>query len=80
MAARSTAVRDLLRRAPAVRRLANSPELCEIVTPILGSGAFVVRGLFFDKTLSTNWNLPWHQDLTIAVRARQDGRALAPGL
>ena len=37
-------------------------------------GAFVVRGLFFDKTPTTNWNLPWHQDMTIAVRAAGRGR------
>lgn len=71
-------VRDLLRRAPAIRRLADSPELRQIVAPILGCGAFVVRGLFFDKTVSTNWNLPWHQDLTIAVRARHDAPGFGP--
>jgi hypothetical protein len=54
-------VRDLLRRVPEAGRLARSPLLLEIVESILGPGAFVVRGLFFDKTLRTNWNLPWHQ-------------------
>jgi len=65
-------VRDLIWRIPEIRRLARSPELLEIAQAILGPRAFAVRGLFFDKTLSTNWNLPWHQDLTIAVRARRD--------
>jgi hypothetical protein len=65
-------VRDVLWRVPTVRNLAQSAALLEIVATILGPDAFVVRGLFFDKTLSTNWNLPWHQDLTIAVRARRD--------
>ena len=71
-------VRDLIWRIPEIRRLAESPELLEIVEAILGPGAFVVRGLFFDKTLSTNWNLPWHQDLTIAVRARRDVAGFGP--
>jgi Phytanoyl-CoA dioxygenase (PhyH) len=71
-------VRDLLWRVPAVRRLARSRALLEIVAAILGPKAFVVRGLFFDKTLSTNWNLPWHQDLTIAVRARSDVTGFGP--
>jgi hypothetical protein len=48
-------VRDLLWRVPAIRRLAHSRELLEIVATILGPEAFPVRGLFFDKTLSTNW-------------------------
>ena len=65
-------VRDLIWRIPEIRHLARSPELLEIAQAILGPGAFAVRGLFFDKTLSTNWNLPWHQDLTIAVRTRRE--------
>ena len=71
-------LRDLLGRIPEVRRLANSPPLLEIVTSIIGPGAFVVRGLFFDKTTTTNWNLPWHQDLTISVRARRDVPGFSP--
>jgi Phytanoyl-CoA dioxygenase (PhyH) len=71
-------VRDLIWRVSEVRRLAQSPHLLEIVEAILGAGAFAVRGLFFDKTLSTNWNLPWHQDLKIAVRARRDVAGFGP--
>ena len=51
-------VRDLLRRIAEVRRLAHSQELLEIVAPILGPGAFVVRGLFFDKTLTDELEPP----------------------
>jgi Phytanoyl-CoA dioxygenase (PhyH) len=29
-----------------------------------------VRALLFDKTVGTNWSLPWHQDRVIAVRER----------
>jgi ectoine hydroxylase-related dioxygenase (phytanoyl-CoA dioxygenase family) len=71
-------VRDLIWRLPEIRRLARSPELLEIVEAILGPGAVVVRGLFFDKTVNTNWNLPWHQDLTIAVCARRDVPGFGP--
>jgi len=70
--------RDLLWRIGEVRRLAQSPELLEIAQAILGSGAFAVRGLFFDKTPMANWNLPWHQDLTIAVRARREVPGFGP--
>jgi hypothetical protein len=74
----SYGVRDLLWRVPEIKRLAESRELMEIVWAILGPGAFAVRGLFFDKTPTTNWNLPWHQDLTIAVRARRDAPGFGP--
>ena len=47
-------VRDLLSRVPEVRRLAESARLISLVESILGPGAFVVRGLFFDKTPTAN--------------------------
>jgi hypothetical protein len=33
-----------------------------------GPGYGLVRGLFFDKPPDRTWALPWHKDLTIAVR------------
>jgi len=71
-------MRDLLWRAPEIQRLAASKELFEIASVVIGPGAFAVRGLFFDKTPTTNWNLPWHQDLTIGVRARRDVPGFGP--
>ena len=52
--------------------MAQSPEIRLLVEPILGDGARVVRGIFFDKNPTTNWKVPWHQDLTIAVKNRLD--------
>ncbi len=63
-------LRDLLGKVPEVRRLARSEPLRALVEPILGPEAFEVRGLWFDKTPGANWNLPWHRDLTIAVREK----------
>ena len=48
------------------------PRCQSLVCPILGEGAFPVRGIFFDKTPEANWKVGWHQDLTIAVRERRD--------
>ena len=70
--------RDLLWRCPEIFSLANDPEVLALIHPILGPRAFPVRGLFFDKTLSTNWNLPWHQDLTIAVQFRREVPGFGP--
>lgn len=70
--------RDLLWRVPEAARLARSPALASIAGAVLGPGAFAVRGLFFDKTPTVNWNLPWHQDLTIAVRERRDAPGFGP--
>ncbi len=61
------ALRHLLRSVPAVRRLAESTAVRQLVGPVLGPDCLVVRSLFFDKTEGKNWKVAWHQDLTIAV-------------
>ena len=39
---------------------------------LLGHKARPVRGILFDKTPQANWKVPWHQDLTIAVKERHE--------
>jgi ectoine hydroxylase-related dioxygenase (phytanoyl-CoA dioxygenase family) len=65
-------IRNLLELVPSVRTLAQSSEIRSLVEPILGDNARVVRGIFFDKQPTANWKVPWHQDLTIAVKNRLD--------
>jgi ectoine hydroxylase-related dioxygenase (phytanoyl-CoA dioxygenase family) len=69
--------RNLL-QIQAVRELAHSNEIRDLVTPVLGDDAFVVRGILFDKTETSNWKVPWHQDVTIAVKERVDVDGFAP--
>src|SRR5262249_32740150 len=71
-------MRDVLRRVPEVRRLADSAPIRGLVEPILGPGAFPARALVFDKTPQANWGVPWHRDLTIAARRRLDGPGFGP--
>ncbi len=49
---------DVWRRAP----------LGELLHAVLGPACGLVRALFFDKPPGQSWALPWHKDLTIAVR------------
>ncbi len=72
------AIRNLLETVPVVRDLAESAVVCSFVEPILGPGAFAVRGLLFDKTPEANWKVAWHQDLTIAVRQRKEVPGFGP--
>jgi hypothetical protein len=37
-----------------------------------------VRAILFDKTETTNWSLPWHQDRVIAVKNRVDVDGFGP--
>ncbi|HEY2156776.1 MAG TPA: phytanoyl-CoA dioxygenase family protein, partial [Isosphaeraceae bacterium] len=71
-------MRDALRGVPEFRELARSEALLGLVRPVLGLRAFVVRALLFDKTPEANWGVPWHQDLTIAVRHRVDASGFGP--
>ncbi len=70
-ASETYALRNLL-VCPMIRAFADSPAIRQIVAPLLGSGAFAVRGIFFDKTPERNWKVNWHQDLAIAVRERRE--------
>jgi hypothetical protein len=49
-----------------------------IAAALLGDAALPVRAILFDKTAETNWSVPWHQDRTIAVRARREVAGFGP--
>jgi ectoine hydroxylase-related dioxygenase (phytanoyl-CoA dioxygenase family) len=72
------AVRRLCEMIPAARVVAASPGMRAIVEPVLGASARVVRSLLFDKNPAANWKVPWHQDLTIAVKERRDVDGFGP--
>lgn len=65
-------IRNLLELSPYIQKLAQGQEICSLVEPILGDKVRVVRGIFFDKQPTANWKVPWHQDVTIAVKNRLD--------
>ena len=77
-AGKAFGIRNLLNVVPVARVIANSPACRNLVDPILGSGARVVRGVFFDKHRDANWKVAWHQDLTIAVRERVEVEGYGP--
>ena len=72
------AIRNLLEACPAVRNLAESSQIRSLVDPVLGSDAFPVRSLLFDKTAEANWLVPWHQDMTICVAEKRDSPGYGP--
>ena len=69
---RQAGIRNLLWESPTVAATARRPAVARLVAALLGTGAFPVRALFFDKTPGANWKVPWHQDLAIAVSERVD--------
>lgn len=69
--------RDLLGMS-AVHKLITSPPVRNAVRDVLGDRARAVRGILFDKTPNANWLVPWHQDLSIAVRERREVAGFGP--
>ena len=62
------AARNILQLWPKVANVWRRPPLPEILRDVLGPEFGLVRVLFFDKPPEQSWSLPWHKDLTIAVR------------
>jgi len=84
-----SALETALARLPADRagiRLHGLAGLADLLGPdSLGScaaqllpGALPVRAILFDKSEGANWALGWHQDRTIAVKARADVPGFGP--
>jgi ectoine hydroxylase-related dioxygenase (phytanoyl-CoA dioxygenase family) len=59
-----------IRLAPLAGVAAAIGPATEVARSILGPAARPVRATSFDKSPGRNWALGWHQDRTIAVRAR----------
>ena len=66
-----------LRGAMRVLPAAAGPML-DLARRFVGEGARAVRSILFDKTADSNWLVPWHQDVTIAVRERHDRSGWEP--
>jgi ectoine hydroxylase-related dioxygenase (phytanoyl-CoA dioxygenase family) len=63
---------------PEVRAFARSEAVMSLVSACLGPDAQPVRAIFFDKTLASNWLVPWHQDVTIAVASKAETPGFGP--
>jgi hypothetical protein len=62
----------------AIVELARSPKLLELIRPYLPCKPFPVRAIYFDKSSDVNWLVPWHQDLSLAVRDRAEVPGFGP--
>jgi hypothetical protein len=72
------AARDILGKIPEVSKLLREDKTRSLLSPLLGSGYFAVRGLFFNKIPAANWRVAWHQDLTIALHRKIETAGFGP--
>lgn len=64
---------------PMANMIANANgALHRVAIDSLGSAAWPVRAILFDKTAEANWSVGWHQDRTIAVRKRCEVAGFGP--
>lgn len=75
---RSGGIRNLASTIPRVREFAQSEPVKRVTQLALSGGPRLVRSILFDKTPGANWNLGWHQDLTVAVEERHDVHGYGP--
>ena len=64
------AIRQFLKEVPASNTLIFTEKLKSLITQLGGHDYFVVKSIYFDKPATSNWYVPYHQDLTISVDKR----------
>jgi hypothetical protein len=65
--------RNLLKQVSISVTCWRKKNLVDLLKAVLGEECGLVRGLYFDKPPEKSWSLPWHKDLTIAVKQHISG-------
>lgn len=71
-------VRNLLALVPELEKFAKGEIVQSLAKTLLGDEPKIARSIYFDKTANANWKVPWHQDLTIAVKEKRDIPGFGP--
>jgi ectoine hydroxylase-related dioxygenase (phytanoyl-CoA dioxygenase family) len=66
------AIRQFLKVVPDSFDLIFNEKLKTIIDDVFGKEYFLVKSIYFDKPASSNWYVPYHQDLTISVDKKLD--------
>ena len=67
-AGKEYAARNVLDFFPVAAEIWQRPRLIDLLTEVLGHEFGLTRALYFDKPPGQSWVLPWHKDITIAIR------------
>ena len=69
---RSRAGARHLMRHPAVMTIAADPRLLDLAREWVGPDAVPYRATLFDKSVSSNWLVSWHQDTVLPLKVRSN--------
>lgn len=61
------AIRQFLKEIPEMVNVIFNEKLKNTINQIIGNEYFIVKSIYFDKPETSNWYVPYHQDLTISV-------------
>jgi ectoine hydroxylase-related dioxygenase (phytanoyl-CoA dioxygenase family) len=64
------AIRQFLKEVPQAATIIFSEKMRALLRQLFGDEYALVKSIFFDKPGSSNWAVPYHQDLTIAVTSK----------
>ncbi|MEM8782076.1 MAG: phytanoyl-CoA dioxygenase family protein [Planctomycetota bacterium] len=72
-------LRNVFSAVPESVRVLRHPGVRACIRASLGTNAFAVRAILFDKTADANWLVAWHQDTAIPIQEPLDTAQLPPG-
>ncbi len=61
------AIRQFLQEVPETIKLIFTKKFKNLIQEVIGIDYFIVKSIYFDKPETSNWYVPYHQDLTISV-------------
>lgn len=62
------AIRQFVREIPEINSLLFNTKFLELLEDVVGKDYFLVKSIYFDKPVTSNWYVAYHQDLTISVK------------
>ena len=66
------AIRQALNEIPELKNLIFNKNLKTLIQELGSEAYFAIKSIYFDKPETSNWFVPYHQDLTISVTKRID--------
>jgi ectoine hydroxylase-related dioxygenase (phytanoyl-CoA dioxygenase family) len=72
------AVRQFFREFPNAFKIVFSAKFIKFLLARFGPEYFVVKSIYFDKPVESNWFVSYHQDLTISVDKRMEISGFGP--
>jgi len=66
------AIRQLLKNIPNLKEIIFNTHLRSLLSTIFNGPYFLTKGIYFDKPPTSNWFVPYHQDISISVNQKTE--------